>query len=118
MSQKIFVIIFYLHKSVSISTKSCQSQSCVTRIISAVIIHVVDADVDDIDTVAIAIDIDSPGGTGIQTADGLGWRELQRSTHVGKVKISPLEPVPYWLLLELFVEYLVELLVELLIELW
>ena len=76
--------MFYLLKSVS--TRSCQSQSCVRWIVSAVIIHAVDVYVDDIDTVAIAIDVDSPGGAGIHFADGLGWRVLQRAANVVRLK--------------------------------
>ena len=79
--------MFYLHKSVSISTRSCQSQSCV-RCISAVIIHVVDGDIDDIDTVAIAIDVDSPAGTGLKVADDSLLWVLERTAHVGQVEMT------------------------------
>ena len=51
-----------------------------------VIIHLSDVDIDNVDTVANAIDVDSPGGAGIQIADGLGWRVLQRAANVVRLK--------------------------------
>ena len=78
--------LFNLHYSVTISSVSCQFQSCITRVIIGVIIHLVDVDIDNVDTVAIAIDVDSPGGAGIHFADGLGWRVLQRAANVVRLK--------------------------------
>ena len=83
MTLKISMIIVYLHYSVSNSSDGCQFQACGTWVIAA-ILHLVDNDINSIDTVAIVVGIDGPGGTGLHVTDDSGYRVLERSSHVSQ----------------------------------